>query len=46
MLTDEQLPIEDFYKMYSNEKLSDAIEYAKELKDRYSVLWLYSEIQV
>lgn len=46
MLTDAQLTIEDFYKMYSSEKLTDAIEYAKELKDRYSVLWLYSEIRV
>ena len=35
---------EAFYEMYGKEKILDAIWYAKELKDRYSVLWLYNEI--
>lgn len=38
------LPVKDFYEMYKNEKISDAILYAKALKDRYTVLWLYSDI--
>ncbi len=29
-----------FYAHYGHRKLSDAIAYAKDLKDRYSVLWL------
>ncbi len=35
------LDIADFRKMYSKEKLENAKWYAKDLKDRYSVLWLY-----
>lgn len=38
------LPVKDFYEMYKKEKISDAILYAKALKDRYTVLWLYSDI--
>lgn len=34
------LDIEDFEKTYGNEKINDAILYAKDLKDRYTVLWL------
>jgi len=37
------LPVQDFYNMYSSEKLSDAVKYAKYLKDRYTVLWLYND---
>ena len=36
------LDIAEFEKMYGEEKIKDAILYAKDLKDRYSVLWLYS----
>lgn len=35
------LDIADFRKMYSKEKLENAKWYAKDLKDRYSALWLY-----
>ncbi|MBE6982535.1 MAG: iron-containing alcohol dehydrogenase [Ruminococcaceae bacterium] len=35
------LPYEAFEKCYGKEKLADAILYAKDLKDRYTVLWLY-----
>lgn len=35
------LNIDEFGKLYGKEKISDAILYAKDLKDRYSVLWLY-----
>ena len=30
----------DLEKMYGREKISDAVLYAKDLKDRYTVLWL------
>lgn len=35
------LPYEDFEKMYGIRKIRDAVLYAKDLKDRYTVLWLY-----
>ena len=45
MLEEAGLPVEDFYKMYSKEKLADAVKYAKDLKDRYTVLWLYDNLK-
>lgn len=33
-----------FKKLYGEEKIKDAYLYAKDLKDRYSVLWLYYDI--
>lgn len=38
------LSYEDFRSFYGEEKIADAIDYAKDLKDRYSVLWLRSEL--
>lgn len=38
------LPVCDFYEMYSEEKLENAVKYARALKDRYTVLWLYNDI--
>ena len=35
------LDISDFEKMYGRKKLENAKWYAKDVKDRYSVLWLY-----
>ena len=35
------LDISDFEKMYGSKKLENAKWFAKDLKDRYSVLWLY-----
>lgn len=46
MLETAGLPVKDFYEMYSSEKLSDAIKYAKDLKDRYTVLWLYNDLKI
>ena len=34
------LDMNEFYKFYGEETVSNAIRYAKELKDRYSVLWI------
>ena len=44
MLSSVGLSIEEFEKMYSAEKIADAKRYAKDLKDRYTVLWMYEEI--
>lgn len=44
ILTDIELDINEFYKLYSPEKIKDAITYAKDLKDRYTVLWLYYDL--
>jgi len=41
MLSLVDLDIDEFYTLYSKEKLNDAILYAKDLKDRYTVLWLH-----
>ena len=36
------LDYKEFEKMYGKNKISDATLYAKDLKDRYTVLWLYN----
>ena len=38
------LSYQDFCTLYGEEKLADAMLYAKDLKDRYSVLWTYYDI--
>ena len=34
----------EFHKLYSDKKIADAVLYAKELKDRYTVLWLHYDL--
>lgn len=34
------LDINEFYSMYGKEKIENAVLYSKDLKDRYTVLWL------
>ncbi|MBE6667504.1 MAG: sn-glycerol-1-phosphate dehydrogenase [Ruminococcaceae bacterium] len=34
----------DFIKLYGEDKITDAHFYAKDLKDRYSVLWMYYDL--
>ena len=41
ILSGAGLFMEDFYAMYGKDKIADAIRYGKDLKDRYTVLWLY-----
>lgn len=41
MLSLVNLDIKEFYALYGEEKLGDAILYAKDLKDRYTFLWMY-----
>ena len=44
MLRAVGLEMEEFYDLYSEEKLRDALLYAKDLKDRYTVLWMYWDL--
>ena len=34
----------DFKTLYGDEKISDGLLYSKDLKDRYSVLWMYYDL--
>ncbi|MBQ6998625.1 MAG: sn-glycerol-1-phosphate dehydrogenase [Clostridia bacterium] len=40
MLKLAEIHMTEFYDLYSKEKLESAIAYAKDLKDRYTVLWM------
>ena len=40
------LDFQQFEQTYGEKKLADAIKYAKDLKDRYSVLWLYYDLKL
>ncbi len=40
MLSLVQLDMDAFYTLYGDEKIQNAVWYAKDLKDRYTVLWL------
>ena len=44
MLQRAGLDMSEFYNTYSEEKIYNAILYAKDLKDRYTVLWLYYDL--
>jgi len=39
------LNIQDFEQLYGSEKIQNALWYAKDLKDRYSVLWMYYDLK-
>jgi hypothetical protein len=39
MLSVCDLDIGEFYSLYGEEKIKNAVRYAKDLKDRYTVLW-------
>ncbi|MBQ8759366.1 MAG: hypothetical protein IJZ20_06710, partial [Clostridia bacterium] len=41
MISASGLDYSEFEKLYGKDKIYDAALYAKDLKDRYSVLWLY-----
>ena len=45
MLDSVGLSLCEFERVYSEEKREDAIHYAKDLKDRYTVLWLYEQVK-
>lgn len=44
ILCNIELDKKEFYGIYSKEKICDAITYAKDLKDRFTVLWMYYDI--
>ena len=44
MLKMVELDLDEFYKLYGEDKINTAIKYAKDLKDRYTVLWMYYDI--
>lgn len=44
MLSAVGLNMKEFYELYSQDKIEDSLLYAKELKDRYTVLWLYYDL--
>lgn len=44
MLRMVELDLNEFYALYGNDKINTAIKYAKDLKDRYTVLWMYYDI--
>lgn len=44
MLLVAGLDISEFYKFYDEKKLRNAVLYAKDLKDRYTVIWLYYDL--
>ena len=44
ILTEVGFDLKNFYAFYGEKKISDAISYAKDLKDRYTVLWLYYDL--
>lgn len=44
MLREAGLTYDSFVKYYGERKLTDATLFAKDLKDRYTVLWLYYDI--
>lgn len=41
MLALAQIDMAPFYELYGEDKIRDGVWYAKDLKDRYTVLWMY-----
>lgn len=44
MIREVGLSYDEFVNLYGRRKIDDAYLYAKDLKDRYTVLWMYSDI--
>lgn len=44
MLAQVGMSMEEFYAIYSDAHIRDAVKYAKDLKDRYTVLWMYYDL--
>ena len=41
-----EMDINEFEALYGKEKIEDALKFGKDLKDRYSVLWMYYSLMV
>jgi len=44
MLALVQLDMDTFYDLYGKAHIADAVRYAKDLKDRYTVLWIWYDL--
>ena len=44
LLAEVGFDMREFYDLYGEEKISRAIRFAKDLKDRYTVLWMYYDL--
>lgn len=44
LLSNAGFDMDYFYNFYGEEKIKNAIRYSKDLKDRYTVLWLYYDL--
>ena len=44
MLSEVGMDYEDFVKFYGRDRIDDGVLYAKDTKDRYTVLWTYYDI--
>ena len=44
MLDLVELDLDEFYNLYGQDKIKTAIKYAKDLKDRYTVLWMNYDV--
>ena len=44
IISEIELNIKDFFDLYTVPHINDAIRYAKDLKDRYTVLWMYFDL--
>lgn len=44
LLSSVGFDLDYFYSFYGKERIRNAILYAKDLKDRYTVLWLYFDL--
>jgi len=40
------LDLKEFTELYGEEKIANALKYAKDIKDRYTVLWMYYDLFV
>ena len=45
MLKKAKLDINEFYDLYSQDKIRKAVKFAKDLKDRFTVLWLNYDLR-
>ena len=46
LISEVGMKYETFKELYGDKKIQDAYLYAKDLKDRYTVLWMYYDIFV
>lgn len=44
LLSEIGFRMQDFYDFYGEEKIARAVRFAKDLKDRYTVLWMYYDL--